>query len=429
MSDNSISQLVEYIKSARGKQESDSQIREDIQKIGWTAKDIELAFLNLDKNIPLPPSQATSSVTAKDQTVQNETMWVAFQNILMFISLYAFATALYSLIGSIISYYTSSNSPYDVMYSVYSTVTNYSLAAVIVGFPLFVFFFISTYRYYAQNPEMKQVGSKKTLNYITLVITFLIMLFNIVMLVASVVGGTLESRVFLNMLNTFIVNGSIFAYFLYEAKFEKQSPSAKNIYTGLIALSIIVISISGFGFYLNKRPAQKIPRVANPYTATPYPRSTAYPLREDSMTNEAYTDGTILYEGIPAVEPIQMDSIQSTVTNATVYSYDGGATKVLALMITAKATTDCPQTAGRCGVNAFQYKMQTANKTLIQNTLRTVPSKSVPLVDSFLENTGENVSGYVLFQLPKSITERQFDLYYLMPDGRKSNVVRVSVPY
>src|SRR3989344_7354971 len=116
--------------------------------------------------IPVPtPISNSQSVSEKSSS----TMWDAFEHILMFISLYVMATAIVLVLNFFIDKWFPGVS--DQSYSrVYSTANDFRLvllrgylASLIVSYPLFSFFFLSTTKRTVQKPALRNIKSRKIL--------------------------------------------------------------------------------------------------------------------------------------------------------------------------------------------------------------------------------------------------------------------------
>ncbi|OGH39152.1 MAG: hypothetical protein A3B44_01900 [Candidatus Levybacteria bacterium RIFCSPLOWO2_01_FULL_38_21] len=154
-------------------------------------------------------------------------MWDAFEHILMFISLYVLATSialtLYFFIDKWFpgvtteSYYRSSSSN-DLNLNL---LRGY-LAALIVSFPLFAFFFLHITKRTMLNPTIRSIKSRKILIYITLVVAFIIMLYNIISTVYNLLSGNITFNFVLHLLITLSVTGIVFVYYLYQVREDRK---------------------------------------------------------------------------------------------------------------------------------------------------------------------------------------------------------------
>jgi len=170
-----------------------------------------------------PPPLPNQSMAKPSST----TMWDAFEHILMFISLYVLATSialtLYFFIDKWFpgvtteSYYRSSSSN-DLNLNL---LRGY-LAALIVSFPLFAFFFLHITKRTMLNPTIRSIKSRKILIYITLVVAFIIMLYNIISTVYNLLSGNITFNFVLHLLITLSVTGIVFVYYLYQVREDRK---------------------------------------------------------------------------------------------------------------------------------------------------------------------------------------------------------------
>ena len=171
------------------------------------------------------PAQASAPSAVQSTSVPYHLgMWDSFQHILLFISLYTMSGA----IGLILNYfvdtwipktdtigYALSNSPYGT-----TIFAGYS-AALIVSFPFFVYFFLTTTSRIKKYPELATLKSRKILIYITLVITFIILITQLIATVYGFLAGNISINSAAHFLITLLVAGSIFIYYLIEVRKDK----------------------------------------------------------------------------------------------------------------------------------------------------------------------------------------------------------------
>jgi hypothetical protein len=176
-----------------------------------------------------------------------ETMWSSFQNVLTFIALAVFAGAIYYLwITFINSWVPVVGNGYSGYVSSYGI--NNSIAALLVSGPVFISLFFITNKKYSADPQMKKSPSKKLLNYITLIITFIILLSQTIFAITTTLNDKFTLNYGCQILLTFAITGTIFAYYLYEVRIEKVSPSVKVYALGCAVLSVIAIVTLGISF-------------------------------------------------------------------------------------------------------------------------------------------------------------------------------------
>lgn len=243
----------EYVKDQQDSGLSTKEIIAKLVSSGWTQEQAASA-LSSDPNSPPPPPPPPNQDTSPQKNHVEESMWSAFQNILTFISLAFFAGSLHTLWSLFINYWIPDS---DKIFSYYSSfLLNPSLASLIVATPFFIFLFIITNKRYSENPNLKKTKSKKFLNYITLVITFLILITRLVSAVNKVLSSSLSANFALNLLVTLLITGTIFAYYLFEVRLEKKVSSYKRIIFASIIIAMISITTLVIAFPI--RSAMKI---------------------------------------------------------------------------------------------------------------------------------------------------------------------------
>lgn len=205
--------LAKYINTLRSQRIDNETIRQKLLGAGWPENEIlELlmappALVNIE--LPPPPKPHFG-------------MWVAFKYIILFITLYIWATAF----GGILHYAVDQTikDKIDNVYSnVYSTgsrarsyVMPFYLSGIIVAFPIFAVLFLTLKKQILEKPAVKQLRTRKILIYLTLIGTFLIMIGHLLATIYQFLMAATTLRSFMHLMVTFLVAGSIFLYFLIE---------------------------------------------------------------------------------------------------------------------------------------------------------------------------------------------------------------------
>jgi len=113
-------------------------------------------------------------------------MWVAFQYVILFISLYISFTALGFILHDAVDKYIADSAKVRNVYSIISySLLRWNIAAIIVVYPIFATLFIVLKRQALKNPNIKNLRARKILIYITLVGTFIIMVIKLGSLVKT----------------------------------------------------------------------------------------------------------------------------------------------------------------------------------------------------------------------------------------------------
>lgn len=152
-------------------------------------------------------------------------MWIGFLYIILFISLYISFTSF----GGILHYAVNQYFKDPIEQSAYSllnidkTLLKMYIAGIIVSYPIFAILFIILKKQIFKNPAVKNLTVRKLLIYITLIITFLIMIGHLTMTLYGFLSGKSTIASFMHFLVTFSVAGSIFIYFLLEIFEDRHS--------------------------------------------------------------------------------------------------------------------------------------------------------------------------------------------------------------
>lgn len=209
--------LEEYIHQARKQHLSDSAIQKNLIDAGWDSQTVNLA-LGLEMppalTVPVPPSPAVHSSIATDSLWN----WDSFEHILMFLSLYTLVIS----IGITLYFFV------DRLFPIAKVNSNYSLAvsefgdivlsgvlsAIIVSLPLFSFFFLNILSRTKKNPALRNIFARKRLIYITLIITFIIMVQNLIGTITSFLNGNLVANSMAHFTVIISLSLIVFIYFL-----------------------------------------------------------------------------------------------------------------------------------------------------------------------------------------------------------------------
>ncbi len=160
------------------------------------------------------------------ESEKGHSMWDVFEHILLFISLYVFATSFTLLLHTFVDRWvppaSGAYNSYRAMSSYTGTLMRGYLAAIIVSYPLFAFLFLRVAKNTFANSELRKIKARKTMIYLTLIITFIISLINFISIVYNFLGGNVSFNFLLHFLTTFGVSSLIFLYYLGQVKGDRQ---------------------------------------------------------------------------------------------------------------------------------------------------------------------------------------------------------------
>lgn len=213
--------LSDYIAAAREKGHSDDQIKHDLIAAGWDKKMVS-AVLTVDGDLPVPPPPPENDPNSPRPVVQNlSTRGLEF--IIMFIALGVAAVALGSLLHSSVNTLFGSNE--SILGSGGSV--PFAASALVVSFPVLAYLFLRLQKAELANPSLRLDASRKRAIQITLVVTFLVGLSNVIYFVYSLMSGgnndsynTFGSSAansllgnFVHLVITLAIAGGIFVYY------------------------------------------------------------------------------------------------------------------------------------------------------------------------------------------------------------------------
>jgi hypothetical protein len=184
------SALQEYITKAREKGHTDDRIKHDLVDAGWEASLVKAGLSGTDDDLvppPPPPSghHAVSRATQPVSVVQNLTTR-GLEYIIMFIALGVTALSLASLLHSNVNNLMG-NGDSGTLGS--NSAVPLATAALVVALPVLAILFLRLKKAEAADPDLHHDPSRKRAIQLTLVITFLIGLGNIIYFVYGLMTG------------------------------------------------------------------------------------------------------------------------------------------------------------------------------------------------------------------------------------------------
>lgn len=168
----------------------------------------------------------------------------------LIVTLYLSVGSLIALLFEIINYKfpdALTNTYYGSYYDPYSSAVRWSIAMLIITFPLFWLISWVLNKDYTADPMKKTVGVRKWLVYLTLFVAGISMMIDLVVLVNTFLGGEISTRFILKVLSVLVVAGLVFGYYIYDLRHYPTGPSKmlKRFLSGA-ALLILLSIISGF---------------------------------------------------------------------------------------------------------------------------------------------------------------------------------------
>lgn len=211
------SDLEKYIETARSKNVSDEAIKTELVKSGWPEDEVSAAISpKPSSGIGLPPPP-----------LPRFGMWVSFQYIILFICLYVFATSVGGIWHEAVIRLLPDNlqaQEYDsYMREAMNGALKGYIAAIVVTYPIFAALFLLLKRQVIQRPLIRNIRARKILIYLTLVVTFLVMISHLILTLIEFLNGSASSRSFAHLGVTFLIAGTIFGYLIHEVAEDRKT--------------------------------------------------------------------------------------------------------------------------------------------------------------------------------------------------------------
>ena len=198
-------------------------------KEGWKYSDINLSLLNAGwkkDTISMPLSKSFNVPTPNSVSGLGSTsMWDSFEHILLFISLYALTFSVISILYTFIDKWVPGITINRYIYGEESYSISFlrgNLAALVVSYPIFSYFFLSVTNRTIKNPLIKGLTTRKLLTYFTLIVAFSIVLGYIIGIIYNFLSGDVTFNFALKFLATVITTGIIFVYYLNQVKEDRR---------------------------------------------------------------------------------------------------------------------------------------------------------------------------------------------------------------
>jgi len=213
-------ELIGFVREALSRKVPRSEIEQILHRGGWTKEQTRAALgAFVDADFPLPVPRARPYLSARE----------AFQYLVLFATLYTSAFYLGSLLFDFINLgfpdpaWVAGGYAYDE-YARESI--RWSVAALIVAFPVFLYTSWLTGRGIQQDPVKRSSKVRRWLTYLTLFIAATALIGDITTLVYNLLGGELTVRFVLKVFTVAAIAGTIVAYYRVDLRQDEQETRA-----------------------------------------------------------------------------------------------------------------------------------------------------------------------------------------------------------
>ncbi len=184
-----------------------------LAQAGWPAEQVRDALdAYADVAFPVPVPKPRPYLSARE----------AFLYLVLFATLYVSAYHLGSLLFHLLN--RALPDPADAGYAVVNagSLMRWSVASLVVAFPVFLFVARLLGRELARNPVKRLSAVRRWLTYITLFLAAGIVIGDLIAAVYNVLGGELTLRFALKVLVVGAIAGTVFAYYLIDLRREER---------------------------------------------------------------------------------------------------------------------------------------------------------------------------------------------------------------
>ena len=154
-------------------------------------------------------------------------MWISFQYVLLFITLWIWSIALGGIWNYAITKYIpdaiTKGSSYNFSAMRGVIFLPAYLAAIIVAYPFFVALFISLNKHVEVNPGVRNIKTRKFLMYFTMVVNFLYMISQLITTVIGFLSANISTSTIPHLIVNLLIPGSICLYLLREVKEDRKT--------------------------------------------------------------------------------------------------------------------------------------------------------------------------------------------------------------
>ena len=206
-------ELDTFVREALAKGQPRDAIRRALAAAGWSEEQtagVLDGYAEVDFPVPVPKPRA--SVSARE----------AFQYLLLFATLYLSAWHLGSLLFDLINRWLPD--PASQAGYLFRDSMRFSVAALVIAFPVFLFSAHRIAREVARAPIKRLSPVRRWLTYLTLFIAAGVLIGDMTTLVYNVLGGEATPRFLAKVLVVAVIAGGIFHYYMQDLRREEDQP-------------------------------------------------------------------------------------------------------------------------------------------------------------------------------------------------------------
>jgi len=196
--------------------------------------------------------QTQSFGSAQDKTPKRNLPRDVFLHLFVMVTLYWSAVSFITLCWQYINYFFPDVLNYSYGYVGFASPIRFAVASLIIVFPLFILVSWLLNKIYIKEAEVRESKIRKWLIYLTLFITLLVIIGDLIFVINTFLGGEIKARFILKAISVLLVAGVIFGYYLDDVR--RNTPSKLAKYFAWAASIVILIAVIG-AFFIVGSPA------------------------------------------------------------------------------------------------------------------------------------------------------------------------------
>jgi hypothetical protein len=236
-------ELATFIEHARHKGMDHATIRMLLVSSGWKEKDIieALANASLELPIPAPPDRGGARE--------------AFFHLLTFATFYTAVTAVVVLLFRYVNDLLADEAMIEYSGPWRLSAIRWSLAFVVVSFPVFLWLSRFLLREMREHPERAWSGTRRWLTYLTLFLASIALGGDVITLVFRLLEGELTARFLLKVLIVLVIAGLSFAYYFLSLRMPITHRAATRLHRWFAFVAVgLALLTTVWGFVLTGSP-------------------------------------------------------------------------------------------------------------------------------------------------------------------------------
>ncbi|MEO8065457.1 MAG: DUF5671 domain-containing protein [Candidatus Doudnabacteria bacterium] len=174
-----------------------------------------------------------------------------FMHLLAIVTLYASVVSFIALLWQFINIWFPD--PLNYYYTSILNSIRWSASVLVVMYPVYVLMTWLINREFGSDPALREIRVRKWLVYLTLFISALTVIIDVITLVYNLFGGEVTLRFFLKILVVLITAAAVFLYYYYDLRLG----SIKNIKVLAWGVSLLVLASAIGGFIAVGSPARQ----------------------------------------------------------------------------------------------------------------------------------------------------------------------------